>query len=89
MVQHETFIIKKCKYVIKLSFEILKVLQIILRSPFYLLTTQYVIITTYYFLPNLIGREMSMDPMEYNIDQFVSNESDVDYDTAGQVGSSN
>lgn len=30
-----------------------------------------------------------MDPMEYNMDQFVSNESDVDYDTAGQVGSSN
>lgn len=32
---------------------------------------------------------MSMDPMEHNIDQFVSNESDADYDTAGQVGSSN
>ncbi|KAH9693502.1 ATP-dependent zinc metalloprotease ftsh 1 -related [Citrus sinensis] len=31
---------------------------------------------------------MSMDPMEYNIDQFVSNESDVDYDTAVSGGDS-
>ncbi|KAL6293663.1 hypothetical protein ACE6H2_001805 [Prunus campanulata] len=80
----------KARNVIERCFGLLKARWGILRSPsFYPIKTQCRIITACCLLHNLIRREMSMDPMEHEVNEINEAENTIEGDTIGTVEASN
>ncbi|XP_021814307.1 protein ALP1-like isoform X2 [Prunus avium] len=75
--------------VIERCFGLIKVRWGILRSPsFYPIKTQCRIITACCLLHNLIRREMSIDPIEHEINELEDGENMVEDDMLGTIGPS-
>ncbi|XP_034222488.1 uncharacterized protein LOC117638621 [Prunus dulcis] len=75
--------------VIERCFGLLKARWGILRSPsFYPIKTQCRIITACCLLHNLIRREMSRDPLEYEINEIEETENVIEGDMVGTIGAS-